>query len=123
MADIFRLRVAIRQEHIAAGEVSNSERCPLALALTEHLAPQHGAWYVGTTHAYVCRGIGAPALAEVQLPRRTSRFVRAFDAGELVQPFTTILTVHRQPEAQGDLWEGRLFAGDRGHVSSDTHNL
>lgn len=76
-----RIRIKIRQEHIEQGVPGNVCKCPVALAIKDVLgtAQVHSDTI---THKY-----GVTSKAKVK------QFVRAFDAGQTVEPFNFWLTV------------------------------
>jgi hypothetical protein len=81
--------INVTAEHIAAGERENCERCPVALAIRDafpHLV------YIEVAPEGISislRGADIWGLkAHVDVAREVQEFIRAFDSGEPVEPFT-----------------------------------
>ena len=84
------MTIHVTQEHIDKGALSNSCKCPVALALQEVLQKQ----------VFVCQTVAATYRIEASdlssigqyddygLPQSVADFVRRFDAGQDVEPFT-----------------------------------
>jgi hypothetical protein len=73
-------KITVRRKHIRAGLVKSGTRCPIALACKEHSENVHVGVDCTLIDSYFNR-----------LPRSAQRFIKAFDAGRPVKPFTFIL--------------------------------
>ena len=80
------MKIHVRQEDIDAGEKGRAWECPIALALRRECKTRRitvgmsdVSWEVDDSHY----------LAE--LSKRARAFVRAFDSGRTVRPFTFVL--------------------------------
>jgi len=79
------LRVKVEYYHIICGKPNAGEKCPVALALTAMLPAGQRA-LVGLGFFSVCVG-EKTLLSTHDLPDEATRFIRAFDSGDKVEPF------------------------------------
>ena len=80
-----KVKVNVTQNHIQRGRRSNSNYCPIALALKETL---------GLKTVSVSDGVlfgGGYERLRVQLPLHARKFIRAFDDKKAVKPFSFTL--------------------------------
>jgi len=76
------MKIEVKQEHIDKGDRTSPCSCPVALALKEAGLPDPG-----VTETQIRLDV-MNSWRSVQIPDEAAAFVRAFDAGESVQPFT-----------------------------------
>jgi hypothetical protein len=91
----YNFLINVEPEHIQNGNRASTTSCPIALALNN--APMSsgsstsisllGEWFVDSNEAQLSSWKGF-------LPEDACDFIRAFDDGEDVEPFTFNLTVH-----------------------------
>jgi hypothetical protein len=79
--------VSVTTEHIAAGKREDCERCPIAPAFAEVFP---GSPYIDEFSCMITDDDGTET--EFDLPDEALEFIRAFDDGEDVAPFTFIAT-------------------------------
>jgi len=81
----------VRQEHIDKGIREKCGSCPIALAINEHLVDgvisnvRYSRVDLVKNEVYL--------VEELRLPPEASRFIRSFDNGEQVQPFSFELEI------------------------------
>jgi hypothetical protein len=78
--------ISVTAEHIAAGQRGDCAFCPVALAVTG--AFPRVAYLRVYVHEVVIRGAPETVMAGVTMPLVAQRFIRDFDAGQPVEPFT-----------------------------------
>ena len=89
------MKIHVTQEHINWGDSNSPQSCPIALAIKEQL-PR--AKQIGVKHTYAHMILDNKTLY-LQFSRRTTKFIRYFDAGHEVEPFTFVLSGIPYPEA------------------------
>jgi hypothetical protein len=75
------MKIKVMQKHIAHGERKSPASCPIALAIREQ-APEVA------PNAKVSRAFVRTRNRNYPLSRRAERFVKQFDEGKTVTPFT-----------------------------------
>lgn len=75
------LAIPVKQKHIKKGQVSDTQCCPIALALKEKFKTR--LVVVGGEYALI-KGVRYNL-------RRGANFIKRFDSGLMVKPFTAIL--------------------------------
>jgi len=80
------MRVHVTLDHINAGKRTDPEACPIALALCEATGSQ--GWEVGDDLAHRHDYDDLDRCDHWHLPEVATRFVRDFDAGRPVRPFS-----------------------------------
>ena len=79
MNDRATVTIEVTAEDIAAGRMSACTGCPVALAMTRALGTE--------TRVYMLHGEFPDTDEMFALPATVRSFIRAFDAGEGVEPF------------------------------------
>lgn len=80
------LFVEVKRAHLETGERMNPCRCPITLALEEAAGGLLTSWLVGSATASG-QVANQPTVVYVgELPDEAQEFIRAFDAGERVEP-------------------------------------
>lgn len=77
------MKIEVKQHHIDAGVKKNA--CPVALAINEKLEMQPGSVFVHPNIVSIGEGIH---LWVVGLPLSVNTFIRQFDSGDKVEPFS-----------------------------------
>ena len=77
------MQVHVRKKHIARGEPDTVTQCPVALALADLLGTEV---HVESTYIKLGR-------CRFRLPPRVRQFIRHFDTGQQVKPFTFTFTL------------------------------
>ena len=72
------MKIKIKRKHIIDGEPESSLGCPIALALQEY----------GISNPDVGRKYVELGKKKVQLPESAQEFIKKFDDGSKVQPFS-----------------------------------
>jgi hypothetical protein len=78
--------ITVTADDIAKGKPCSAGRCPIATALNRSLSDEYSNTLVGHHFASVLGKRGR--WVQIKLPDNASRFVRAFDEGQPVEPFS-----------------------------------
>lgn len=84
------MKIKVTQEHIEKGEGCSAYRCPVALAVMD-VCP--GGVFIGLRVCYWSNNNRSDENRRAFLPPKARAFIREFDAGKPVQPFTFELTI------------------------------
>lgn len=79
--------VSIEQKHIDAGEIYSAYECPIALAVRDQY-PDFQSVTVTPDDLYIGISLKHGTSEMFDMPDEASAFVRDFDKGKAVQPFT-----------------------------------
>lgn len=90
------MNVQVSKGHIETGQKQKCQSCPVALALAEATGVL---WHVTPSYLIVWRGRLVP---HVTTPEEVQRFIRDFDAGKAVQPFSFEIPWPPAEEGQRD---------------------
>lgn len=82
--------VRVNKDHIEKGKRADCEACPIALAISE-ADDYRRVWEVGHDGAVVYGETGP--VARMELPEMAVSWMRAFDEGHPVRPFTFYGTI------------------------------
>lgn len=77
------MRINVEKRHIKFGIRNSGCRCPIALAVKEHI--KYGIWVTPTIIA-VCK-------EKYYMSKRTMKFIEYFDSGKPVEPFSFNLKI------------------------------
>lgn len=82
--------ISVEQRHINAGHRDSCYFCPISLAIKEIIGDPDEIIFVGETdyHRGYCGDKSNPIR---KLPKEARAFIRAFDAGRSVKPFSFVL--------------------------------
>lgn len=87
-----KLTVNVTQAHIDEGQKCSCGQCPIALALYEQHPPAKDCyWSVCTVGTLLWRQLTTvtwKTIAKYSIPREARVFIRRFDVGNPVEPFT-----------------------------------
>lgn len=78
------MKIIVKQKYILNGCPNNSFQCPIALAYYDQYKIDFNEIQIGFSGIYVNRRL------KYKFPRKASRFVKDFDHGKKVKPFSFI---------------------------------